>query len=247
MTLLERTTNIHQRIEALIETMGGHEEEKELGEFLKEKLSPVRRRLTGIRQTCSAFKACTVSWEQPLTLHALAREVRNLHTAFAQNPKRSTLVAPTSWPALQPHVETALKSTDQAQLNAWSGFCGANAPAQIPDALERDPDVLRYSANSSLVMQYKQLYFDLARRSSAVPRSSSEIEKFLKSAGQAQELLGRIDRRPQSPHEMPPAVQTFFDQISKGPIGLDQVSVEVLDWLRTQGRLVEFRVDVKKA
>lgn len=246
MTLLERTKGLHQRIEVLVKALGVHEEEKELREFLKVKLAPVRKRLTGIAQTHSAFQLHAIPFEQPSSLMALAPQVRQVRVSFAQNPTRSTLVAPTSWPALQPQVDTAISSTDQAQLRAWSGFCAANVPAQLPDALERDPDVLRHSANVPLVTQYKKLHADLARRSSATPRSPSDIDTFLTSAAQMHDLLKRIDRRPPTPKEMPPSVQRFFEEISKAPIGLDQMPIEVWEWLRKHGRLSEFRVDVKK-
>lgn len=102
---------------------------------------------------------------------------------------------------------------------------------------------MRHPGNLPVLLKYENLWRLLARGSSMVPRTVEDVDEFIERAQKAHELLGQIRRDMPTPQPtVPPNVQRFLAATKIGPVKPDQLTNEVMEWLKASNRLGEFEV-----
>ena len=243
MSLLQQTQGLHDRITALLQARGQHDETKALDELRQEKVEPCVKRLQDLLLSRVALADRDVP-HQPEPLAAnLATQVSKLKSRFEKAPAHATLVAARAWPAVQPLLDAFAQAAQQAALQAWGTYCQSTAPSSEPTSLRQDYAIGLHPENQPILREYEAVFRSLERSSSSLPRDVGAVDDFIGRCTQAHTLLRSLNRVLPPPEQRPPAdVAEFLRRTQIGAVGLEHVSASVLDWLRSANRLGEFEV-----
>lgn len=245
MTLLQGHERAIARMQSLQAGRGDIDVSQTLRQFSQEQLLPALAGLARIKKAKTALEGSNIQTGLTSPSKNLREAATALRERFEREPVRSTLVDGKGWVTVKPSLQAYTDGSQQELQTTWTGYCDAGIPADTPQQLRADSVISLHRENRAMLQQYESLYNQLLALKSSLPTNAKTVEQFDKAAREAAALLGQLNRKPPSSEALPPsAVLAFLQQVSVGPVALDKVPLDVLDWLRANDRLRDYQVRV---
>lgn len=243
MTLLPGHERAIARMHLLHVGQGDIDESETLRQFDQEQLLPALAGMDRIEKVKTALKGRAIHTGLTSPSEKLREAATALRERFEREPVRTALVDSKGWATVKPLLQGYTDGSQKKLQGVWSAYCDAGIPSETPQQLRADSVISLHRENRAMLQQYESLYNQLLDLKSKLPISTKTVEQFDKAVREATALLGQLNRKPPSSAAAPPsAVLTFLQQVAVGPVALDKVPLEVLDWLRANNRLGDYQV-----
>jgi hypothetical protein len=185
-----------------------------------------------------------VTWlrEQQVALSPVPGEITNINNLvqgirnrFAQNPTTETLLAQNHWQQLQTGLQAFATTAQKQQVQDWQhyfgGLFGGPTPGERANTLS-----LALPGNRENFNRYEDLYGRFNTFRNTVPNTPKELSDVLDYSAQ---LAGiRFIENA----DLPEAVINFHTAMNQGGASLDSITPELIEWLRQNGTLNNYRV-----
>lgn len=162
----------------------------------------------------------------------LRNSIVNLRKRFDEKPGATTLTQGKHWTGLQTDLDTAIATIEGEQRQDWKNYFATRLFTGLPPE-QRKVGLVQTPANVLALKQYTRLYETFARYRNAVANTVEEIDE-VHSCSEALRNITFVE-------DVPKAVELFINAVSTGA-GLEMLTAEVMDWLRTQGLIESFVV-----
>lgn len=162
--------------------------------------------------------------------------VRKASDLFQDKPQSSILKQGSRWSALKNKLEVMTTKIGEAQANDWkvffeSNYFGGLQPTQRGAQLAPTPE------NKKALDLYKELYQNFIKYRSNIPKDVDEFKRLRDMS----EKLAQIEFQ----EDVPDDVSKFFQAMATGGAGLELLTIEVFDWLRSNNSLKNYFVRAK--
>ncbi len=163
--------------------------------------------------------------------------VRKVCARFQEEPKSSTLRQGTRWSGLKNKLEELTTIMKEVQSNDWKTFFSSNFFGGLPPA-QRGAQLAPTPENQKALALYKDLYQNFIKYRSNIPKDAEEFEGLRDMS----EQLARIEFQ----EDVPDDINKFFQSMGTGGAGLELLTDEVIDWLRSNNSLMNYVVRAKQ-
>jgi hypothetical protein len=172
-----------------------------------------------------------------LEVDSAVEAVRKVSARFQEEPKSSTLRQGPRWSSLKNKLEALATKMGEVQVSDWKTFFSSNFFGGLPPA-QRGAQLSPTPENKKALALYKELYQDFIKYRSSIPKDAQEFERLLDMS----EQLAQIEFQ----EDVPDDVSKFFQAIGTGGAGLELLTAEVIDWLRSNNSLMNYVVRAKQ-
>jgi hypothetical protein len=156
---------------------------------------------------------------------------------FAESTQSSTLVAGQRWTRLGGALDALSTSLETLQRQDWLTHFANKLFAGVHPDKRKQTIVQSMPENIAALQKYTQLYERFNKYRNALPTKSEEFDEVLLCS----EQLAKI--KFQENDDVPGPVKAFFNATSSGSgANIDLLSVEVVEWLRTNNMLDNYVV-----
>ncbi len=158
-------------------------------------------------------------------------------TRFTESPKAETLVDKQRWTKLIKALAEFNAVEETLQRQDWKGYYGTRLFGGVPPEQREQTILMTLPENQEALALYRHLYKQLSRYRTAVPCTADELKEAQESSSQLS-MIRFVEN-----HHVPPTVREFFNATSTaGGANLELLTIEVVDWLRSNGMLNNFAV-----
>jgi len=186
-----------------------------------------------------------VTWlrEQQVALSPVPGEITNINNLiqrirnrFAQNPTTETLLEQNRWQQLDRGLRAFATTAQNQQVQDWQRYFGdylfgGPTPGERANTLS-----LALPGNREKFNRYEDLYGRFNKSRNTVPNTPEELRAVLEYSAQ---LAGiRFIENA----DLPEAVRNFHTAMNQGGASLDSITPELIEWLRQNGTLDNYRV-----
>lgn len=161
--------------------------------------------------------------------------VKKVFTRFVENPKSTTLKQGAHWKNLAKKLESLASTLREVQANDWKTFFGNSFFGGLPPS-QREAKLAPTPENKESLARYKILYQNFNKYRSNLPKDADDF----KSLQMISEQLAQIKFQ----EDVPDDVRKFFEATNTGA-GLDLLTIDVIEWLRSNNLLSSYVVRAK--
>lgn len=156
---------------------------------------------------------------------------------FAESPQSSTLVAGQRWSKLIAALGEFSIATEALQKEDWVKHFATRLFAGVPPEQRKQTIVQSMPQNITALRDYTQWYQQFMRYRNVVPASAEDFDNVQSYSDRLAAIQFKAN------DDVPGPVQAFFNATSSGSgAGLDFLTTEVVEWLRTNHMLANYVV-----
>jgi len=162
----------------------------------------------------------------------MRKTIDTLRKRFDEKTNSATLTQGKHWTGLQSELEGAIATLEAEQRHDWKNYFATRLFGSLPPE-QRKVSLVQTPENKLALAQYERLYGKFMIYRNTVPSTTQELDEV----HHCSEALSNITFDEKVPKE----VAIFINAVPSGA-GLDLLTAEVIEWLRTQGLLDSFVV-----
>lgn len=224
------------RLNKVREALEGVDEAKTIDELriqLVQLASPIKK----LASNAQLLSSQGLKLSPVLEVDSAVETVRKVSARFQEEPKSSTLRQGPRWSGLKNKLEALATKMGEVQISDWKTFFSSNFFGGLPPA-QRGAQLAPTPENKKALALYKELYQDFIKYRSSIPKDTQEFERLRDMS----EQLAQIEFQ----EDVPDDVSKFFQAMGMGGAGLELLTAEVIDWLRSNNSLMNYVVRAKQ-
>ena len=236
MPLVENAKATLARLNKVKASRDGVDEAKSLEDLLNELLQksvPIIQ----LNQNAKVLTHEGVKITKVSEITSAIETIKNISTRFQESPKSTTLKQGKRWTGLSSKLEAVSNKVAEAQTKDWevyfeNNYFGGPHPTQRSARLAPTP------VNDKAIKIYKELFLQFAKYRSKIPQDSEDFANLRDLSEQLSQVTFQED--------VPASVKKFFEETSSSSgASLDLLTIEVIEWLRSNNLLTSYNVRAK--
>lgn len=236
MAIADRAQVIQASLKKILEARHGVEEAKAL-DGLRSKLVQLASPISLCASNARLLASHGVALTSETDIGSSIETVRRVLERFNENPRSTTLRNGTRWTGLTGKLESLKAKLVEGQANDWKQFVSDNYFGGLPPAQREAKLILAIPGNKEALERYKRLYQEFIKYRTNIPKDDDEFIHLGEISTQLSEIKFEEEN-------IPDDVRKFFEATSTGA-SLDLLTVEVIDWLRSNNLLSRYVVRAK--
>ena len=161
--------------------------------------------------------------------------IKKVSSRFVEMPKSITLRQGKRWTGLSRKLEELAKKSGEIQADDWRNFFVNNFFGGLPPN-QREAKLAPTPENKHALERYKVLYQSFVKYRSNIPKDTEDFKTLRLLSEQLAQIKFQED--------VPENVRKFFEATNTGA-SLDLLTIEVIEWLRSNNLLSSYIVRAK--
>lgn len=172
-----------------------------------------------------------------LDANPLLQAIKLSSERFVESPQSSTLVGGQRWAKLVAALGEFSIATEALQKEDWVKHFATRLFAGVPPEQRRQTIVQSMPQNITALRDYTQLYQRFIKYRNVIPARAEDFDDVQSCSDQLAAIAFKEN------DDVPGPVKAFFNATSTGSgAGLDFLTTEVVEWLRTNHMLANYVV-----
>jgi len=172
-------------------------------------------------------------------IHKVKQQISQNNARFVESPKATTLVDKQRWSKLVLALTELAAKAETQQQQDWKNYFNSKLFGGVSPEQHRQTIVQALPANKSALLRYTDLYRCFQQYRNSIPGTVVALEEVHSCSIQLEEIQKQFVVN----KDLPPPVKAFFNATSTGTgASLDFLTLEVIEWLRTNNMLANYVV-----
>ena len=234
--LLDESVTVRQRLMQLETLKAGVAEARELSAKADE-LTVLSAKVQKLAVRNQLLNEHRVARAASLETATVLQSIDLCSQRFSESPKSSTLVGGQRWSKMVTALGSFSVAADTLQKQDWVKHFESKLFAGVPPEQRKQTIVQTMPENITAIRNYTQWYQRLIKYRNFVPASAEDFDDVQSCSDQLAAITFKEN------DDVPGPVKAFFNATSSGSgAGLDFLTAEVVEWLRTNHMLTNYVV-----